>query len=569
MPAWRTNCGVGSSGSPTQKARTLLRPMPSLYSSRILDAVSARTAARAESGVSGFMEPAILDCRTNEIRKRPFAGPPFARRGAGDDVRLGRQLRVREARAGRYRGRSPDVRALHGAAAARLRAPPRHLPPPHRPHLAPAPGFAPLHRRRAGRTRRAHRRGDVRHEPLDSVLVVAGADERPPFHAHHPRHPEGRAPAGAPGRGHAGGACRHRRVPERQVHGRVLARRRRRSGAAPRRGALRAVHRAGAAAHETLWTADRPLLHAALFGAADPHRHGAGLPRGAGKRVHGFGLHRPRLGAGGFVFLRLARVELGQRGAGRGARRPVRLPYAPDRRPGGLAHAGRGVHLAQDRRRGRDDGRRGLRTVGRRPAAEGSRTARRGLIFIGKETQQMSAGHGHIDPSNKKIALLIAVLALVLAFSETLGKAAQTNALSLNIEASNLWSFFQAKTVRQTVVRTAAEQTALATENDEAKKQIDAWRKTAQRYQTEPETGEGRDELMARAKEAEKKRDRAMAAYHQYELASAAVQIAIVLASAAIVTTAMVLAWIGAGLGVLGATFCLIGFFAPTSVHIF
>ena len=181
----------------------------------------------------------------------------------------------------------------------------------------------------------------------------------------------------------------------------------------------------------------------------------------------------------------------------------------------------------------------------------------------------MSAGHGHIDPSNKKIALLIAVLALVLAFSETLGKSAQTNALSLNIEASNLWSFFQAKTIRQTVLRTAAEQSSLTTPNDEAKKQIEAWRKTAQRYQTEPETGEGRDELMARAKEAEKKRDRSMAAYHQYELASAAVQIAIVLASAAIVTGAMALAWIGAGLGVVGVAFCLIGFFAPTSVHVF
>jgi len=181
----------------------------------------------------------------------------------------------------------------------------------------------------------------------------------------------------------------------------------------------------------------------------------------------------------------------------------------------------------------------------------------------------MSAGHGHIDPSNKKIALMIAVLALVLAFSETLGKAAQTNALSLNIEASNLWAFFQAKTIRQTVLRTAAEQSSLTTPNDEAKKQIEAWRKTAQRYQTEPETGEGRDELMARAKEAEKKRDRSMAAYHQYELASAAVQIAIVLASAAIVTGAMALAWIGAGLGVVGVAFCLIGFFAPTSVHVF
>jgi hypothetical protein len=179
----------------------------------------------------------------------------------------------------------------------------------------------------------------------------------------------------------------------------------------------------------------------------------------------------------------------------------------------------------------------------------------------------MSAGHGHIDPSNKKIALLIAVLALVLAFSETLGKAAQTSALTLNIEASNLWAFFQAKTIRQTVLRTAAEQTELISPS--STKQIEQWRKTAQRYQTEPETGEGRDELMARAKEAEKKRDRGMAAYHQYELASAAVQIAIVLASAAIVTGAMALAWIGAGLGVLGIAFCLIGFFAPTAVHLF
>ena len=67
------------------------------------------------------------------------------------------------------------------------------------------------------------------------------------------------------------------------------------------------------------------------------------------------------------------------------------------------------------------------------------------------------SGHGHVDPSNKKIALLISILALVLAFSETLGKGAQTAALSYNIEASNLWSFFQAKTIRGTTLRTAAE----------------------------------------------------------------------------------------------------------------
>lgn len=179
----------------------------------------------------------------------------------------------------------------------------------------------------------------------------------------------------------------------------------------------------------------------------------------------------------------------------------------------------------------------------------------------------MSGAHGPADPSNKKIALLIAVLALVLAFSETLGKAAQTNALSLNIEASNLWAFFQAKTIRQTVLRTAAEQTEAS--NPSATRQIEAWRATAQRYQSEPETGEGREELAKRAKEAEKKRDRAMAAYHQYELASAAVQLAIVLASAAIIVGVALLAWLAAGLGVVGVLFAALGLLAPTALHFF
>jgi hypothetical protein len=184
----------------------------------------------------------------------------------------------------------------------------------------------------------------------------------------------------------------------------------------------------------------------------------------------------------------------------------------------------------------------------------------------------MSAGHGHGEhhgPGNKGIALLIALLALVLAFSETLGKSAQTAALAHHLEGSNLWAFFQAKTVRQTVLRTAAEQTAVLSSSEQSKKQVDKWRETAQRYQSEPETNEGRDQLMARAKEQEGKQARAMAAYHHYETASAAVQIAIVMASASIITGIALLAWIAGGLGILGVVFSLIGFFFPTHVHLF
>ena len=173
----------------------------------------------------------------------------------------------------------------------------------------------------------------------------------------------------------------------------------------------------------------------------------------------------------------------------------------------------------------------------------------------------MSEAHVHVDPSNKKVALFIAMLALVLAFAETLGKAAQTNALANHIEASNLWAFFQAKTIRQTTVRTAAEEMEAQFGNrapEAVTKQVEAWKKTAERYQSEPETNEGRKELMVRAKEKEAKRDRAMAAYHNYEIASAQ-----------IITGVAALLWIAYALGAIGVAFSLIGFFWPTAVHLF
>jgi len=171
---------------------------------------------------------------------------------------------------------------------------------------------------------------------------------------------------------------------------------------------------------------------------------------------------------------------------------------------------------------------------------------------------------------------LIAVLAAFLALSETLGKSAQTEAMNRNIEASNLWAFFQAKTIRLTTLRTAAESlevdAALATTPDARaliEKRVASWRKTADRYESEPDTREGRKELVARAKDAEKKRDRALAAYHHYEVASGALQIAIVLASATVITGAAFLMWGALGLGAAGIVFAMIGWLAPTAIHWF
>jgi hypothetical protein len=186
------------------------------------------------------------------------------------------------------------------------------------------------------------------------------------------------------------------------------------------------------------------------------------------------------------------------------------------------------------------------------------------------ETIEKAKEGEHSEYFNRRIALLIAVLALFLSFSETLGKSAQTEAIAANVESSDLWAFFQAKSIRMTQINTAAEEMLVAAEaaaDPAAKaamqKQIDAWKKTAARYDSEPSTREGRRELAERAKEAEEKRDLAMAKYHHYELGSAAFQVGIVLASAAVITGMVALAWLGGLLGVLGLALTAFGLFAP------
>src|SRR5258708_29050073 len=90
----------------------------------------------------------------------------------------------------------------------------------------------------------------------------------------------------------------------------------------------------------------------------------------------------------------------------------------------------------------------------------------------------------HVGGVNKKIALVIAIMALFLAFSETLGKSANTEAVNLNIKASDTWAFFQAKNIRRTTLTTAVEAKKIDSitmndggAKDALAKQIEEWEK--------------------------------------------------------------------------------------------
>lgn len=189
-------------------------------------------------------------------------------------------------------------------------------------------------------------------------------------------------------------------------------------------------------------------------------------------------------------------------------------------------------------------------------------------------------GLASLSTANKRMALVIAILALFLAFAETAGKSSQTAALNAQMDASNMWSFFQAKNARRTSNLIAAEQANLAlasavTPEQRAamEKQIAEWNQTAARYRSEPDAadgkGEGTEELSRRAVDAEHLRDEMLSKYHNYEFASAAFQIGIVIASAAVITGMAVPGFIASGLALLaGMAFMGFGFFAPHLLHL-
>lgn len=173
---------------------------------------------------------------------------------------------------------------------------------------------------------------------------------------------------------------------------------------------------------------------------------------------------------------------------------------------------------------------------------------------------------------DRRAALIIAILALLLALSEAGAKRAQHLATESDIEASDLFNFYQAKRIRSTVAETAAglleaQKAAVgdATAQQAFDKRIEAFRATVARLDHDPEKPQDSLEaIQKRAEAATETRELANRRLERYELGSGLTQIAIVLASAAIITGITALVWFSVALGAIGAILIALGFLAPT-----
>ena len=171
----------------------------------------------------------------------------------------------------------------------------------------------------------------------------------------------------------------------------------------------------------------------------------------------------------------------------------------------------------------------------------------------------------HADPSARRIAVLVSILAAVLAITEIGGKAAQNAYLTHHIAVSDDWAFYQARNVRASVRETeVAMLSSLPNAQDAAiQSRIKESQVFIARMRDDPNGG-GMKQLAEKAREQESERDEAAHRYHNYEYAVGGLEIGIVLASVSVVTRIRALAMGALGVGAVSAAMSL-----AVAMHLF
>jgi hypothetical protein len=170
----------------------------------------------------------------------------------------------------------------------------------------------------------------------------------------------------------------------------------------------------------------------------------------------------------------------------------------------------------------------------------------------------------------KFTGIYLGIVAMLLAITALGGSNATKTMLSANIQASDTYGYYQAKNIRQTVYQLTAEQLdsellALpempAAARTKIEDRIKRYHERVDRYESDPSTGDGKKELLAKAKEFEARRDHAAERDPNFDFAEALFQIAIVLGSVSIVAASRPLVHLSGILAVAGTLLMINGYF--------
>jgi hypothetical protein len=170
----------------------------------------------------------------------------------------------------------------------------------------------------------------------------------------------------------------------------------------------------------------------------------------------------------------------------------------------------------------------------------------------------------------KFTGIYLGIIAMLLAITALGGSNATKTMLSANIQASDTYGYYQAKNIRQTVYQLTAEQLdsellAMPDMPEAARIKIEdrikRYRERVDRYESDPSTGDGKKELLAKAQEFEARRDHAAERDPNFDFAEALFQIAIVLGSVSIVAASRPLVHLSGILAIAGTLLMINGYF--------
>jgi hypothetical protein len=148
-----------------------------------------------------------------------------------------------------------------------------------------------------------------------------------------------------------------------------------------------------------------------------------------------------------------------------------------------------------------------------------------------------------------KAGWVITLLALLLAINTYISNGISGKVLTNTIAANNMYSFYQAKSIKQTLAEQSLDDAVARKDTVKAEKlqaKID-------RYETDPVTGEGKKELLAKARQLEADRDEARKHSPWLTFSGTSFQLAIVLLSASILAVSIPMYWGSLVVGLIGA----------------
>jgi hypothetical protein len=138
-----------------------------------------------------------------------------------------------------------------------------------------------------------------------------------------------------------------------------------------------------------------------------------------------------------------------------------------------------------------------------------------------------------------KAGWVITVIAALLAVNTYIASGNSSKVLNNTIKANDTWSFYQAKSIKQTLAEQSYDDAMERKQFEKAEK----LKAKIDRYESEPATGEGKKELMVKARALEAERDSVRKSGPWMTFSGMAYQLGIVLLSASILAVSMPLFW--------------------------